>query len=94
MMTFFVAALLLSIGLYCVAVKRDLIKIAIGIIIMEYAITLFFVASAPWRGGEDYLAQVAALTGLATTIVIVALVRRLYGRYGTLDISQMRRLKG
>ena len=34
---------LFSIGLYCVLRKRNIIKIIIGIGIMEYAINLFFV---------------------------------------------------
>ncbi|MFA4966938.1 MAG: NADH-quinone oxidoreductase subunit K [Candidatus Margulisiibacteriota bacterium] len=82
---------LFSIGVYCVAIKRNLIKIIIGIIIMEYAVNLFLVASA--RGG-DLLSQWAALVGLATTVVMVALAKRLYDRHGTLDISKMRKLKG
>ena len=71
---------LFSIGIYCVAVKRNLIKIIIGIVIMEYAVTLFLAG--------------AALVGLATTIIMVALAKRLYDRYGTLDVSKMRKLKG
>ncbi len=34
---------LFSIGLYCVVRKRNLIKIIIGIGIMEYAVNLFFI---------------------------------------------------
>jgi len=36
---------LFSVGLYCVLRKRNLIKIIIGIGIMEYAVNLFFVLS-------------------------------------------------
>jgi multisubunit Na+/H+ antiporter MnhC subunit len=93
-MIFYTAVLLLAVGLYGVTVKRDLIKIAVGIIIMEYGVALFLVGSAPQRGGEDLLAQAAALTGLGTTIVMVAIIKRIYDRCGTLDISKMRRLKG
>ena len=35
--------ILFSIGLYCVLRKRNIIKIIIGIGIMEYAINLFFI---------------------------------------------------
>ncbi len=35
--------ILFSIGLYCVLRKRNLIKIIIGIGIMEYAVNLFFI---------------------------------------------------
>ena len=34
-----------SVGLYCVLRKRNLIKIIIGIGIMEYAVNLFFILS-------------------------------------------------
>ena len=36
---------LFSIGLYCVLRKRNIIKIIIGIGIMEYAVNLFFILS-------------------------------------------------
>lgn len=43
-MTIYILCLILfSIGLYCVLRKRNLIKMIIGIGIMEYAINLFFV---------------------------------------------------
>jgi multicomponent Na+:H+ antiporter subunit C len=81
-------------GIYCVAVKRNLIKIVIGVVIMEYAVNLFWVATAEQRGEGDIFSQWAALAGLATTLVMVALAKRLYEKYGTLDISKMRKLKG
>ena len=44
-MTIYLAAMVLFlIGLYCVALKKNLVKIIMGIIIMEYAINLFLVA--------------------------------------------------
>ena len=43
-MTIYILCLILfSIGLYCVLRKRNLIKIIIGIGIMDYAVNLFFV---------------------------------------------------
>lgn len=43
-MTVYILCLILfSIGLYCVLRKRNLIKIIIGIGIMDYAVNLFFV---------------------------------------------------
>ncbi|MDH5662083.1 MAG: NADH-quinone oxidoreductase subunit K, partial [Elusimicrobiota bacterium] len=35
--------ILFSIGIYCILVKRNLIKIIIGIGIVEYAVNLFFI---------------------------------------------------
>ncbi len=43
MTVYLLCLVLFSIGLYCVVRKRNLIKIIIGIGIMEYAVNLFFV---------------------------------------------------
>ena len=40
---YFLCLVLFLIGLYCVVRKRNLIKIIIGIGIMEYAVNLFFI---------------------------------------------------
>jgi multicomponent Na+:H+ antiporter subunit C len=37
---------LFSLGLYCVLRKRNVIKIIVGVIIMEYAVNLFFILVA------------------------------------------------
>ena len=37
---------LFSLGIYCVLRKRNIIKIIIGVIIMEYAVNLFFILVA------------------------------------------------
>ena len=43
MTVYLLCLVLFSVGLYCVLRKRNLIKIIIGIGIMEYAVNLFFV---------------------------------------------------
>ena len=43
MTVYFLCFVLFSIGLYCVLRKRNIIKIIIGIGIMDYAVNLFFV---------------------------------------------------
>ena len=100
------------VGVYCVAVKKNLIKIIIGLVIMEYAINLLIVVVGYRRGGMDPivdptsanavyvdpLAQAFALAmiavGLATTVTMAAIAMRLYDRYGTFDITKIRKLKG
>ncbi len=42
MIVFILAIILFLVGLYGVLVKRNLIKMAIGLVIMEYSINLFF----------------------------------------------------
>ena len=43
MITYFLCMVLFAVGLYCVVRKRNIIKIIIGIGIMEYAVNLFLV---------------------------------------------------
>jgi len=43
MVTYLLCFVLFSIGLYCVLRKRNIIKIIIGIGILDYAVNLFFV---------------------------------------------------
>jgi len=41
------------VGVYCVAVKKNLIKIIIGLVIMEYSMNLLIVIVGYRRGGID-----------------------------------------
>jgi multisubunit Na+/H+ antiporter MnhC subunit len=84
----------------------------IGIAIIEYAVSLFFILIgyrthgrapiyAPDQSIEnmvDPLPQAMVLTtiiiGLAVTIVIVSIAVRIYEKYGTFDITKIRRLSG
>ncbi|MDP2940334.1 MAG: sodium:proton antiporter [Candidatus Omnitrophota bacterium] len=112
-MTVYILCLILfCIGLYCVLRKRNIIKIIIGLGIIEYAINLFFVLVGYKMNGRapilakdqaianmvDPLPQALVLTsiviGLAVTALIVALAIRIYEKYGTFDITKIRRLKG
>ncbi len=103
---------LFCVGLHCVLRKRNIIKIIIGLGIIEYAVNLFFVligyrtqGRAPILARDhdilnmvDPLPQALVLTsiviGLAVTALIVAIAIRIYEKYGTLDITQIRRLRG
>lgn len=112
-MTLYLLCLVLFlIGVYCILVKRNLIKIIIGVGIMEYAANLFLVlvgyrmkARAPITSDTqvigamvDPLPQALVLTsiviGLAVVALLIALAIRLYEKYGTFDITQIRRLRG
>ena len=115
-MIYSLAFVLILIGLYGVLVKRNIVKIIISLLVMEYGIHLFLVLQGYRAGGEppiveaganadiwiqhsvDPLPQALVLTsiviGLGVLSLMVALSIRLYDRYGTLDISKIRRLKG
>lgn len=104
--------ILFLIGLYCALRKRNIIKIIIGLGIMEYAVNLFFILLGYRTEGRspilskdqtianmvDPLPQALILTaiviGLAVTALLVAIAIRIYEKYGTFDITQIRKLKG
>ena len=112
MIIYLMCLILFCVGVYCILVKKNLIKIIIGIGIVEYAVNLFFIlvgyrlrGRAPILAKEqviqnmvDPLRQALVLTaiviGLAITALIVAIAMRLYEKYGTFDITKIRRLKG
>lgn len=103
---------LFCIGLYCVLRKRNIIKIIIGLGIIEYAVNLFFVLVGYKMQGRspilsprqaiekmvDPLPQALVLTaiviGLAVTALIVAIAIRIYEKYGTFDITKIKKLQG
>ncbi len=110
---YLLCALLFAIGLYGILVKRNLIKMIIGLTIMEYAIFLFFAVIGYVKEGTppiivkgleegvtfvDPLPQALVLTaiviGLATTALAVSLAVRIYERYGTFDVRNIRNLRG
>jgi multicomponent Na+:H+ antiporter subunit C len=102
------------IGLYCALTKKNIIKIVIGLTLMEYSVNLFLImlgyknngiAPIKTRGIIDFLEravdplpQALVLTsiviGLGVTAMAIAICIRLYQRYGTYDITEIRRLKG
>ena len=110
--------LLFTIGLYCAVVKKNMVKIVIGIVVMEYAVNLFLimlgyriggVAPIAERGipdlGEflranavDPLPQALVLTAIVISLgslaLMISICIRTYERYGTFDITEIRRLKG
>ena len=101
--------LLFTLGLYAVVTKKNLIKIAIGIALMEYSISLLLIMLGYSTGGHtpilqdgvryvDPLAQAMVVSiifvGLANLIFLTSVCVRMYEKYGTLDITEIRKLKG
>jgi multicomponent Na+:H+ antiporter subunit C len=99
-------------GLYGVITRRNLIKIAVSLSVMEISTFLFFALLGYIDGGSapivdpsdpvkvyvDPLPQALVLTaiviGLATTSMLMAVIIRLYRKYGTFDIREIKNLKG
>ncbi len=115
--------LLFVIGLYCVLVKKNMVKIVIGILVMEYAVNLFLIMLGYRTGGAapiidktclepgtgqitasfistsvDPLPQALVLTAIVISLgslaLIISICVRTYEKYGTFDITKIRRLKG
>lgn len=116
--------LLFMIGLYCAVVKKNLVKIVIGLAIMEYAVNLFLIMLGYRTGGTapiidktylepgigqkiaatfintsvDPLPQALVLTAIVISLgslaLIISICIRIYGKYGTFDVTEIRRLKG
>ena len=88
------------IGLYCLATKRNMIKLVMGIEILINAANLNFIVFSAYRepGFIDPFAHsmVIISTALAGCISAVALtiVVYAYRHYGTLDARKLRRLRG
>ena len=104
------------IGLYGVCCKKNIVKIILGFVIMEYSVNLFLILLGYRKEGippildkgmevsefakkaVDPLPQALVLTsiviGLGILALMVAIAIRLYERYGTFDITEMKKLKG
>ena len=113
MIIYMMCLALFCVGIYCILTKRNLIKIIIGVGIVEYAINLFLILIAYSKNGRvpifskppreitdmvDPLPQALVLTsiviGLAVIALMIAIAIRIYDKYGTFDITQIRRFKG
>lgn len=110
-------------GLYCAVVKKNMVKIVIGIMVMEYSVNLFLIMLGFRTGGiapiidkaqydsvtqqvaagfvnssVDPLPQALVLTAIVISLgslaLMISICIRVYEKYGTFDITQIRRLKG
>jgi len=95
----FTAALYI-IGIYCLATKRNMIRLLLGIeILINAANVNFIVFSANWQEGyiDPFahsivivsIALAGCVSAVALTIVVYA-----YRHYKTLDVRKLRRLRG
>jgi multicomponent Na+:H+ antiporter subunit C len=89
--------LLFAIGLYGVLVKKNLVKIIIGLATMEIAVILMIVMLGYGDGAADPvthdLAVIAVLTAGAVIAVAIGLAKRLHTKHGTYDLKEINRFK-
>jgi multicomponent Na+:H+ antiporter subunit C len=122
-MAYALCFLLFMIGLYCAVVKKNMVKIVLGIMIMEYAVNLFLIMLGYLTGGVapiidrtefdeqtksiaaqflnfsvDPLPQALVLTSIVISLgslaLLISICIRTYEKYGTFDITEIRRLRG
>ena len=90
-------ALLLVIGLGCLMVKRDMVRLLIGVEILFNAANLNFVALSTQTAGfvdpfPHSVVMMAIVLDGCVIAVGLAMVLNVYKHYKTLDIRRLRRL--
>lgn len=92
-------AILYILGLYCLATKRNMVKLLLGIVILANAANLNFISFSALRYGGviDPFAHAIVLMAIAieafVTAVGLAIVLNVYRHYRTLDVRELRRLR-
>ncbi len=100
---------LIVIGIYVVIAKKNLIKIIIGLDLMDTGVNLLLIAIGYVKGGTapienanyalyvDPIPQALVLTAIVIGVSVMALalsmVIGLYKNIGTLEIDELRRVK-
>ena len=93
------AFVLYFVGLYCLATKRNMIRLVLGIEILINAANLNFIAFSAYRaeGFVDPLAHSTVIISIAVagcvSAAALALIVYAYKHYGTLDIRKLRQLR-
>jgi len=89
--------LLIISGCYCLIRTYHLLKITIGIELAMKAVTMFITLAGYINGNID-LAQAFAITSIVievvVTVVAAGIAINLYRKYGSMDVRNLRKLKG
>jgi len=62
MTVYFLCAVLLTLGLYCLVAKKNIVKKIVGVVIMDYAVNLYLITIGYKNGG------VAPIIGKTTSV--------------------------
>lgn len=91
------AALIFTIGIYCLGTKKSIIKQIIAIELMVNAAHLNFIAFALTPSGIDPYAHsfVILSIGVGAAIISIAILLavQIYRTYGVLDVTILKRLR-
>jgi len=93
------AVALYIIGLYCLASKRNMIKLVMGLEILVNAAHVSFIAFSAYRSvgfidplGHSIVIMSISFAGCVTALALT-IVAYAYKHYRTLDVRKLRRLK-
>lgn len=94
----YLSLLLIAIGLYGVLFKVNLLKIAIGLIMMVLGVAGLVVGAGSTETSvaavSEAVGLIAVVGGASVVVLLVVTAVRLHEKYGSLDIREMRRLRG
>ena len=89
--------ILVGLGIYCLLTRRNLIQLLIGIEVVAKAVTLSFALGGFLQGNEQ-ISQAIVITIILieaiTAAVALSLIVTAYRRTGSLNIDDLRRLRG
>lgn len=89
--------ILIGIGIYCLIARRNIIQLLIGIEIIAKGVTLSFILAGFFQGNEQ-IAQAIVITIILIEVITAAvgmsLVVVAHRHTGSLDIKDLRKLRG
>ena len=94
------AIALYVIGIYCLASKRNMIRLVIGVEILMNSVHLNFIAFSAYRtsGYIEPLGHAIVILSIVfsgcITAIGLSIVTYAYKHYNTLDVRKLRRLRG
>ncbi len=95
----YVSMLLILVGLYGVLMKVNVLKIALGLLLMVLGVAGLVVSAGgdsagPVAAVSEAIGLIALVGGTSVVVLLLVTAVRLYEKYGSLDIREMRRLRG
>jgi len=88
---------LIGIGVYCLLARRNIIQLLIGIEVIAKGVTLSFILGGFFQGNEQ-IAQAIVITIILIEVITMAVAMSLavmsHRHTGSLDIKDLRRLRG
>ncbi len=92
------SCVLILAGLYGVVLKRNLLKVVMGIEFLALGVAAMVIDAGVLKSGVAHVSQGIALIAIVGGTAVVALMTvtavRLHEKHQTIDVREMRRLKG